>query len=382
MAINIIWWESSITDHQLYTLHELSSLKDLTLRVFVLNAESEARKIQGWASSDLSIVNGNIIENFPMMYILRMVWSERRSIHVFGGPFDSWIITIGLFSSLIRGNRTFVLTEPFSPISAGLLKDGVRFILPIITKLRAIKYRVLWTLIRTRVNGVFAISKLAIMQLKMLGVAENKLFPFGYFVPAVTQHPTVFSKNVNDILRIIFVGTINKTKGIDLAVTAVDTLNRGRLKIQLDIFGSGNVESLGLPKLGIAYKGRIQFGNAQTVMSSYDCVILPSRYDGWGVAVNEALLAGVPVICSEQVGASVLVKRWTCGAVYDNNDPNSLMSTLENLFEERGTVLEMWRTNIKEVRNIIMPDSGAKYIADVVMGRAGKNDQRLSSWHY
>ena len=34
-----------------------------------------------------------------------------------------------------------------------------------------------------------------------------------------------------------------------------------------------------------------------------DVFILPSRYDGWGVVVNQALGASLPVICSDQVGA-------------------------------------------------------------------------------
>jgi glycosyltransferase involved in cell wall biosynthesis len=30
---------------------------------------------------------------------------------------------------------------------------------------------------------------------------------------------------------------------------------------------------------------------------------LPSRYDGWGVVLNQALGAGLPIICSTAVGA-------------------------------------------------------------------------------
>jgi glycosyltransferase involved in cell wall biosynthesis len=32
--------------------------------------------------------------------------------------------------------------------------------------------------------------------------------------------------------------------------------------------------------------------------------VLPSRYDGWGVVVNQALGAGLPIIASDQVGAA------------------------------------------------------------------------------
>ena len=34
-----------------------------------------------------------------------------------------------------------------------------------------------------------------------------------------------------------------------------------------------------------------------------DVFVLPSRYDGWGVVVNQALGAGLPILCSDRVGA-------------------------------------------------------------------------------
>ena len=38
--------------------------------------------------------------------------------------------------------------------------------------------------------------------------------------------------------------------------------------------------------------------------SQADVFVLPSRYDGWGVVVNQALGAGLPIIASDQVGAA------------------------------------------------------------------------------
>jgi len=34
-----------------------------------------------------------------------------------------------------------------------------------------------------------------------------------------------------------------------------------------------------------------------------DVFVLPSRYDGWGVVVNQALGAGLPILVSDQVGS-------------------------------------------------------------------------------
>jgi glycosyltransferase involved in cell wall biosynthesis len=41
-----------------------------------------------------------------------------------------------------------------------------------------------------------------------------------------------------------------------------------------------------------------------SIFQSSDIFVLPSRYDGWGVVVNQALGAGLPIICSDAVGAA------------------------------------------------------------------------------
>ena len=40
-----------------------------------------------------------------------------------------------------------------------------------------------------------------------------------------------------------------------------------------------------------------------------DVFVLPSRYDGWGVVVNQALGAGLPILCSDAVGAAADLVR-------------------------------------------------------------------------
>ena len=41
---------------------------------------------------------------------------------------------------------------------------------------------------------------------------------------------------------------------------------------------------------------------------------------GWGVVVNEALCAQVPVLCSDRVGARAVVERFGAGSIYGDSD--------------------------------------------------------------
>jgi len=55
---------------------------------------------------------------------------------------------------------------------------------------------------------------------------------------------------------------------------------------------------------------------------------LPSGFEPFGAVVNEALLAGVPVVCSNRAGASGLVREGETGAVIDAANAEALSASL------------------------------------------------------
>jgi glycosyltransferase involved in cell wall biosynthesis len=66
-----------------------------------------------------------------------------------------------------------------------------------------------------------------------------------------------------------------------------------------------------------------------------DVFILPSRYDGWGVVVNQALGAGLPVICSDQVGAGRdLVTDGENGYIFRVGDIDSLAAKMAHFTKD------------------------------------------------
>lgn len=52
------------------------------------------------------------------------------------------------------------------------------------------------------------------------------------------------------------------------------------------------------------------------MMHRFDVLVLPSRYDGWGAVINEALQRGLYVICSNRCGAKALVVNDKIGKVF------------------------------------------------------------------
>lgn len=56
--------------------------------------------------------------------------------------------------------------------------------------------------------------------------------------------------------------------------------------------------------------------------------VLASQFEPFGAVVNEALLAGIPVVCSDRAGARVLIQDGINGTVVDASDKIRLQSAI------------------------------------------------------
>jgi len=379
----IIWWESCITEHQIHTLSELSKLPDVKLLVYAERKEDPIRKEQGWKECDWSLIDINLIPTSKYRFIIKTLKDKKNCINIFGGPFDSLIISFALFLSIFMSIKSYVLTEPYIPITSNLLKNKSKFRNWLSNKIRPLKYRMLWTFLKKRTHGVFAISVTAIHQLIKFGVSPKKILPFGYFIPRSKslQGLTPLDNNTSSIntLRIIFVGSLIHTKGIDIAINTITKINSSKVKVILDVFGPYDKKNSYAWSSSIHYKGVIPFGEAQYKISKYDLLILPSRYDGWGVVVNEALLANVPVICSDQAGVSTLVKKWGCGICYDSLNEAELKKHIEDICSNKEVMLNNFRENLQKAIEVITPKMGAKFILSSIETRGSNNEK--NSWY-
>jgi len=384
--IEIVWWESCITQHQIYTLSELSKIPNVKVTVFSLSLENTDRKKQGWGECDWSLIDMIVIPRAAYKFMSNSLKDKKDSIHIFGGPFDSWKITFALFFSMFLGNRTYILTEPHTIIPSGLLANGNRFRNWLVHKARPLKFGLLWILLRDQVEGVFAISETAIDQLLSFGVSREKILPYAYFVPPMqvslnSADVEVIRDSSNEDLRLLFVGSLNHTKGVDLLVNAVNRLKKNGVNVTLDVFGPAESLKEYCWSPCVRYRGIIPFGEAQSIMTMYEFLVLPSRYDGWGVVVNEALLAGIPVICSDRVGASSLIKRWNCGVCYGSATDFGLEECILSVYQSKKLALSDFKEAINLVCEIITPKYGAQFIYDCVENKKSTGLDAKSSWY-
>ncbi len=366
--MKVISWHPVLTDHQSYTLEALQQAAKCDLTVYVAKAEHPTRQVQGW-------VNRHAPSLFPQLipqkgwfkYNFQQLRGHQDAVHLFGSPFEQPRLIATLLLATAMGLRVFLISEPYSPISAGYLQDSNKLINWAKTALRPILYRVYGALLNRRIAGIFAISPLAASQYQRIGMPKEKIFPFGYFVPSsellCPEMPVEKSKRT--ALRVVFIGALIKRKGLDVLIEAVRSLNRKELAVTLDVYGSGDSSQFNFDQSTVNYCGLIPFGEAQAVIANYDVLVLPSRYDGWGVVVNEALMAEVPVICSNRAGVGAVVEKWRCGTIFDSEDVSDLERKLNEIVVAPESLVKM-RHAARNASAVLDPKVAGRYMFDVL----------------
>jgi len=103
---------------------------------------------------------------------------------------------------------------------------------------------------------------------------------------------------------------------------------------------------------GVVFHGFATAGDVAIALARALCVVLPSTEEQWGLAINEALAAGVPVLVSTNVGArDTLVRTAVNGYVVE---PDNVLG-IARLMTRIGASEAEWRSL----------SEGAKYFASL-----------------
>lgn len=382
-ANKLIAWHPVLTDHQAYTYQELSRLSGMHLLVEVAKLEDETRRVQGWTDTRVTGVERQLIPARGFLrHGMRLLLENRDQIHVFGSAFENRQMLLLLWAATWLRLECYIISEPYSPVSFGYFGDGLAWRERLKTWLRPRLYRGYMLALRGGLKGIFTISRLAAQQFAAAGMPADRLFPFGYFVPAepVEQPQAAISFASGRCLRLVFVGSLIARKGLSNLIGAVRLAIASGADLQLDVYGPGDSTGFDFDGERVRYVGRIPFGGTQQRLSGHDLLILPSYFDGWGVVVNEALCAGVPVLCSDQVGARVLVETFGAGQVFARGDDQALANLLVSL-ANRPEWLQAMKSACAAAAEAIQPARAAAYMLEVLSAEPAARAAIPSPWY-
>lgn len=139
-------------------------------------------------------------------------------------------------------------------------------------------------------------------------------------------------------INLLFVGRLDRQKGLDLFLDVYDKMKLEN--IHLYVIGTSVLDD-NLPQNteNITYLGWVDNKDIDAYYQACDAVIMPSRWEGFGLVAIEAMRNSKPVIVSNRGALPELIKNNKNGYIFDMNDLNSLVSILPKLDKSKLKLL-------------------------------------------
>jgi glycosyltransferase involved in cell wall biosynthesis len=171
-----------------------------------------------------------------------------------------------------------------------------------------------------RAAAIHATAEAEAQAVRQLGFGDRvRIIPLG--VEGIGAVPRLHG---DGSLRLLFLSRLHPKKGIPLLLDAVVRARAEGTKVQLAIAGDGSagyksellarVDQLGLRDV-VRFLGHIEGASKRAAFGAADAYVLPSHQENFGIAVAEAMSAGLPVIVSDQVGIAADVREAGAGIV-------------------------------------------------------------------
>ena len=182
-------------------------------------------------------------------------------------------------------------------------------------------------------DAIVCISHHEVRAARKCGIPAEKLRLVRNGVPVTPPVPDVDPISVSwpaGKRRILFVGRFDRQKGVDVLLRAL-----GELKDQVFacIIGDSVVDHLPIraDATNVRFCGWLSPPQIEAYYKSADVVVVPSRWEGFGLVAAEAMRAGLPVIASDVGGLKEIVDDGVTGVLFPTDDVNALVRTISTL---------------------------------------------------
>lgn len=161
-------------------------------------------------------------------------------------------------------------------------------------------------------------------------------------------------------LRLLFVGQLEKHKGILLLLDALDQV---KAPVELHIAGEGKLKEYLSERMTrdrkVTYHGYVSTEQLQQLFMMTDSIVVPSLcYENSPTVIYESLQSGVPAIVADAGGAAELIQNGENGYIVEPGNQQALTRAIERMAEEA----ERFRHKDRQIRESIAPYHIEQYI--------------------
>lgn len=168
-------------------------------------------------------------------------------------------------------------------------------------------------------------------------------------------------------------------KGIDTLLDAVAILASRRPGIELRIAGrgssTGRIQAM-IDELGVAPNvrllGAVTDAERDELLAAAAIQLMPSRFEGFGLAAAEAMAAGVPLIAAGVGSLPEVVDSPRGGVLIPPSDPAALATATEKLLDDPAALASLSRSARESARRFswdAVADAHYRFVQNVAAGR-------------
>lgn len=201
-------------------------------------------------------------------------------------------------------------------------------------------YRWIERALQSRADAIVAISEHEREAAIDAGIDASRLRTIRHGLHELTQPlPPRMRRSPDASLELLFIGRFDRQKGLDWLLATLATLPQHR--IRLTVVGAPVVDTP--PALtrvpGVRYLGWLRPDQITRQLDACDALVVPSRWEGFGLVALEAMRRAVAVVVSNRGALPEVVGD--AGIVFDLDRPDDFAAMLLSL--DRDRLIELGR---------------------------------------
>lgn len=191
----------------------------------------------------------------------------------------------------------------------------------------------------TKLNRIYAISRAVADDLKTRQGISSDVILNGIDFDAINSNPQPYSEGKT--FRIVQTGRLDcSIKGQDIMTEAIAILTKEGRNVSVDFIGEPhdgkNIEELSA-QLGVSDRvhvlGRKSREYIYANLCTYHLGAMPSRYEGFGLTLVEAMAAKIPVVATNVDGPAEILMNNRYGLLCKPEDPKDLARAIATIMD-------------------------------------------------
>jgi hypothetical protein len=210
---------------------------------------------------------------------------------------------------------------------------------------------------------------------RKLGMPDVRMWTVPYTIDnSAFRHSDEPTSDRTTAHSLLFTGQLIPRKGLDRFLRALSgfMLERPGIECSFEIVGTGHqrkeLEEIPIPRnLSVRFLDGLGYDQLPAVYARAGVFVFPTLADEWGVVVNEALAAGLPVLGSVYSQAvEELIRDGVNGWTFRPDDDTDVIRALSEIFSLTAEQVDAMRPNCRKSIEALTPAATATTLARAI----------------